>query len=78
MSEGIVVDTHVTRISKLLGLTSQTEPVKIEADLMKIIPRGDWINFSHLMIWHGRAICKARKPECGLCPIARLCPSAQV
>jgi endonuclease III len=78
LSEGIVVDTHVGRISKLLGFTNQTDPVKIEQDLMKIIPRKDWIDYSHLLIWHGRAICKARKPECAICPVAKLCPSAKI
>jgi endonuclease-3 len=78
LAEGIVVDTHVARISKLLGFTHQTDPVKIEQDLMRIIPRKDWIDYSHLLIWHGRAICKARKPECAACPVARLCPSAKI
>jgi endonuclease-3 len=76
LAEGIVVDTHVGRISKLLGFTNQTDPVKIETDLMKIIPRKDWIDYSHLLIWHGRAICRARKPQCPKCPVAKLCPSA--
>jgi endonuclease III len=76
LAEGIVVDTHVARISRLLAFTRQSDPVKIEQDLMRIIPNKDWIDFSHLMIWHGRSICKARRPECSICPIAKLCPSA--
>ncbi|MCB2230860.1 endonuclease III [bacterium] len=77
IAEGIVVDTHVARISKLLKLTAHTDPVKIETDLMKVIDRDDWIRFSHMMIYHGRAICIARRPKCGDCPLARLCPSAK-
>lgn len=76
LAEGIVVDTHVSRISRLLGFTRQTDPVKIEQDLMKIIPNKDWIDFSHLMIWHGRSICKARRPECAICPVSKLCPGS--
>lgn len=77
IAEGIVVDTHVARISKLLKLTAHTDPVKIETDLMKMIDRNDWIRFSHMMIFHGRAICIARRPRCGDCPLAQLCPSAK-
>ncbi len=77
LAEGIVVDTHVSRISRLLGFTRQTDPVKIEQDLMKIIPNKIWIDYSHLLIWHGRSICKARRPDCPVCPINRLCPSAK-
>lgn len=77
IAEGIVVDTHVARISKLLKLTANTDPVKIEKDLMKVIDKGDWIRFSHMMIYHGRAICVARRPKCGECPLAKLCPSAK-
>jgi endonuclease III len=77
LAEGIVVDTHVARISNLLGLTSQTDPVKIERDLMKIIPREDWIDYSHLLIYHGRAICIARRPDCPSCPLKKLCPSSK-
>jgi endonuclease-3 len=76
ISEGIVVDTHVGRISRLLGLTAKNDPVKIERELMKIVPRDHWISFSHLMIYHGRAICIARRPNCAECPLARLCPSS--
>ena len=75
-NEGVVVDTHVTRLSRRLGLTRQTTPEKIELDLMKLIPRADWTNFSHWLIWHGRRRCFARKPDCAGCEIQRLCPSA--
>lgn len=78
ISVGIVVDTHVIRISRLLGLTKNTDPEKIEQDLMKIVPRGDWAVFSHLLILHGRKVCVARKPLCGDCRINKLCPSAFV
>ncbi len=78
IAEGVVVDTHVGRISRLLGFTSKADPVKIEQDLMKVIPRGDWIDYSHLLIFHGRAICKARTPDCPACPLKKLCPSAKV
>jgi endonuclease III len=78
LAEGIVVDTHVSRISRLLGFTRQTDPVKIEQDLMKIISKRDWIDFSHLMIWHGRSICKARTPDCPHCPLKGLCPGADL
>ncbi|MFC1858558.1 endonuclease III [Thermodesulfobacteriota bacterium] len=74
---GIVVDTHVARISKRLGLTSNKDPVKIEFDLMKIIPQKDWSDFSLHLIYFGRAICKARKPVCPLCPMIKLCPYPQ-
>ncbi|HEV3027316.1 MAG TPA: endonuclease III [Planctomycetota bacterium] len=73
---GIVVDTHVHRISRRLQLTREDDPKKIEQDLMKLLPTGEWINFSHRLIWHGRKICAARKPKCGECPIAGECPSA--
>lgn len=78
IAEGIVVDTHVGRISRLLGLTKETDPVKAERDLMKIIPVNDWIIYAHLMIFHGRAVCIARRPECGNCVLSRLCPSAEL
>ncbi len=77
ISEGIVVDTHVKRIANKLGFTKQSDPVKIERDLMEIIPHKDWIKYTHLMIDHGRALCKARRPDCGRCPLAKLCPSAE-
>ncbi|HKK20510.1 MAG TPA: endonuclease III [candidate division Zixibacteria bacterium] len=77
LAEGIVVDTHVGRISRLLGFTSAKDPVKVEQDLMKIIPHNDWIIYSHLLIFHGRAVCKARKPDCASCILNRLCPFGQ-
>ncbi|UCG81666.1 MAG: endonuclease III [Desulfobacterales bacterium] len=70
---GIVVDTHVKRVSQCIGLTTESDPVKIEFDLMPLIPKKDWIAFSHQMIWHGRALCKARKPKCPECPLLALC-----
>ncbi len=75
-AEGIVVDTHVKRISKLLGLTRQADPNKVERDLMGIISKRDWIILTHLLIDHGRAICTARSPRCDACVLNRLCPSA--
>jgi endonuclease-3 len=75
--EGIVVDTHVARIAKLLGLTRQTDPDKIEQDLTRVVPKRRWTLFPHLLIHHGRAICVARRPRCDVCPVADLCPSAQ-
>jgi len=78
LAEGIVVDTHVGRISRLLGFTKEKDPVKIERDLMKIIPETDWIIYSHLLIDHGRAICIARRPDCSYCFLNHLCPSAAV
>lgn len=76
--EGVVVDTHVGRLAGRLKLTGHTDAVKIEQDLMQIIPREDWTIFSHLMIYHGRAICQARKPRCAECPIREYCPSADI
>ena len=78
IAEGIVVDTHVGRISRLLGFTAKNDPAKIEKNLMEIIPPEDWIVYSHLLIEHGRAVCKARKPECDTCCLSALCPSASV
>ena len=75
-AQGIVVDTHVRRISQRLGLTREEDPVKIERDLVKIVPRADWHRFPHLLIWHGRRVCDARKPRCGECVLADLCPSS--
>jgi len=77
-AEGVVVDTHVTRLSNRLGLTRHKDPVKIEADLMELVPREDWTDLAHLFIYHGRAVCKAPKPRCGACVVADLCPSALV
>jgi len=76
--EGIVVDTHVGRIAKLLGLTRQTDPVKIEQDLMRVVPRRRWTLFPHLLIHHGRAVCVARRPRCEACAVAHLCPSSGI
>jgi len=76
IADGIVVDTHVKRLSERLGLTTQTDPEKIERDLMAMTPQADWIDLSHLLIFHGRRVCDARKPRCVDCPISYLCPSA--
>ncbi|MEP6698135.1 MAG: endonuclease III [Verrucomicrobiota bacterium] len=76
--EGIVVDTHVSRVSQRLRLTRQTAPEKIEADLMRIVPTQHWTIWSHWLIWHGRRRCYARKPDCHRCEIFRLCPSGNV
>lgn len=75
LDEGVVVDTHVSRLSLRLGLTKQTDPVKIEQDLMKLIPRESWTHFSHWLIWHGRRRCMARNPDCPNCEIYDLCPT---
>ena len=72
---GIVVDTHVSRLSQRLGLTRRKDPLTIEQDLLKLIPREDWGLFSHLLIWHGRRFCKARKPDCPNCRLSPLCPA---
>lgn len=77
-AEGVVVDTHVTRLSQRLGWTDQTDPVKIEATLMALVPRTRWTVLSHLLIDHGRAVCIARAPRCGECVLADLCPSARL
>jgi endonuclease-3 len=74
---GIVVDTHVTRVAGRLGLTRENDPVKIEQDLMKLIPQKEWTVFSHRLIFHGRQICVARKPKCRECDLNELCPSAE-
>ncbi len=71
---GVVVDTHVHRLTRRLGLTDADDPVKIERDLMEILPKSEWIDFSHRLIWHGRKICKARKPLCDVCPMNDFCP----
>jgi endonuclease-3 len=78
IAAGVVVDTHVKRLAFRLGLTKQTDPGKIEADLMKLLPQADWIWFAHSLVLHGRAVCDARKPLCGDCPLARLCPKRGV
>jgi endonuclease-3 len=74
--EGVVVDTHVQRLAQRLGWTRETEPIEIEQDLMKLFPRKDWDMLSHVLIFHGRRICTARKPACAACPVNELCPSA--
>ena len=76
IADGFVVDTHVMRLAQKLGLTTETKAPKIEQDLMSIIPRDRWIDFSQQLIWHGRRICNARKPACTECPAAPLCPAA--
>ena len=76
--QGIVVDTHVRRLSQRLGLTRQEDPVKIERDLMKLVPREYWGIFPHLLIWHGRRVCDARMPRCEECALNDLCPSSRV
>ncbi len=78
VDEGIVVDTHVRRVSGRLGLTEEKDPVKIEKDLMQVVPREDWTVFSHLLILHGRRVCKARKPDCPNCVLKDICPSAEL
>jgi endonuclease-3 len=77
-AQGIVVDTHVRRLSQRLGLTRQEDPVKIERDLIRLVPRPDWGRFPHLLIWHGRRVCDARRPLCEECVVADLCPAARV
>ena len=74
--EGFVVDTHIGRLSRRFGWTTNEDPVKVEQDLMRLIPQQDWLDLSHMMIYHGRAICLARKPLCEKCTLAKLCPSA--
>jgi endonuclease-3 len=77
-AQGVVVDTHVRRLSQRLGLTRQEDPVKIERDLIKLVPREDWGRFPHLLIWHGRRVCDARRPRCEACVVEDLCPSSRV
>ena len=76
LADGVTVDTHVKRLAARLGLTSAADPVKVERDLMAIIPPASWIEISHLLIWHGRRVCTARKPACHDCPLSDICPSA--
>ena len=78
LNEGVTVDTHVTRLSGRLMLSREMTPEKIERDLMELIPRKDWTLVSHLLIWHGRRVCIARKPRCEVCVLRKLCPSAEV
>ena len=77
-SEGVVVDTHVGRLSVRLGFTNETDPVKVEQVLMRLIPREDWVQISHLLIFHGRRVCVARTPKCGECVLNDICPSSRV
>ena len=77
-AQGIVVDTHVRRLSQRLGLTRNNDPVKIEHDLQRVVPRTDWGRFPHLLIWHGRRICDARQPRCADCVLFDLCPAARL
>jgi endonuclease III len=77
-AQGIVVDTHVRRLSQRLGLTKQEDPVKIERDLTRIVPREDWARFPHLLIWHGRRVCDARRPRCEDCVLTELCPASRI
>ena len=74
--EGFVVDTHIGRLARRFGWTKNEDPVKVEQDLMRLVPRQDWLDLSHLLIFHGRAICQARKPLCQLCTLSKICPSA--
>jgi endonuclease-3 len=76
VASGVVVDTHVSRITQLLGLTANTMPEKIEKDLIELVPKKDWIDFSHLLIAHGRAVCIARRPQCDKCTLENFCPSS--
>jgi endonuclease-3 len=77
-AQGIVVDTHVRRLSQRLGLTRQEDPVKIERDLIKLVPRRYWNVFPHLLIWHGRRVCLARSPRCEVCVLNDLCPASRI
>jgi len=76
--QGIVVDTHVRRLSQRLGFTRQEDPVKIERDLVRLVPQPDWGRFPHLLIWHGRRVCDARRPRCEACVVNDLCPASRV
>jgi endonuclease-3 len=78
INEGVVVDTHIRRLSTLLGFTKQATPEKIERDLMKVFPREWWTMLAHLLIWHGRRVCDARRPRCEACVVSHLCPSSRV
>jgi endonuclease-3 len=77
LAEGVVVDTHVGRLSRRMHLSRHTDPAKVERDLMALLPRSQWIEFSHRMIWHGRAICRARRPRCAECPLVPDCPGSR-
>jgi endonuclease III len=76
-AQGVVVDTHVRRLSQRLGFTRREEPEKIERDLIRLVPRADWARFPHLLIWHGRRVCEARRPRCEDCVVSDLCPASR-
>ena len=78
IDEGIVVDTHIGRLSRRFAFTDHKDPVKVERDLMGLVPKSDWTLWAHLLISHGRSVCKARRPDCGACILADLCPSAEI
>jgi endonuclease-3 len=78
IDEGVVVDTHVGRLSRKLALSEETKADKVERELMELVPKSDWTLWAHLLIYHGRAVCKARKPACGDCVLVDLCPSAEI
>ena len=78
INDGVTVDTHVARLSNLLGLTTESDPIKVERELMALVPVADWTLVSHLLIWHGRRVCIARRPRCGDCLLSALCPSAKL
>jgi len=77
LASGVVVDTHVGRLSRRMGLSTATDPKKVERDLMALLPRTQWIEFSHRMIWHGRAVCQSRRPRCESCPLVPDCPGSR-
>ncbi|HBE56611.1 MAG TPA: endonuclease III, partial [Cyanobacteria bacterium UBA11366] len=78
INQGVTVDTHVKRLSQRLGLTEYSDPIRIERDLIRLLPQDDWENWSIRLIYHGRAVCQSRKPSCEACVLADLCPSAQI
>jgi len=78
VNEGVVVDTHVGRLAVRLGLTKETDPVKVEQEMMKLFPRDRWTMLAHLLIFHGRRVCEAKKPRCSECTLAAICPSAGI
>lgn len=78
IASGVVVDTHVSRISQLLGLTTEKTPEKIERDLSVLVPKKDWIMFPHWLIHHGRRVCIARRPQCQICVLSNICPSSSL
>ena len=77
-NEGVVVDTHVGRLAVRLGLTSETDPVKVEQAMMGLFPQDRWTMLAHLLIFHGRRVCEAKNPRCGVCTLADICPSARI